>query len=197
VEGIGTSPGFDSLVNSFNRDSTFNLTLKPDGYGPSDHSSFYGKDIPVLFFFTNMHSDYHKPSDTWEKINYEGETQVVGFALKIVGELDRADRAPAFTKVASQAPQGDRRPMRATMGVVPDYADDGGGLKVNGVRPGGPAEKAGIMAGDVIVKFGDKTVSSIYDYTYILQEHGPGDVVTVDVKRGGAVLSLTVTLTGR
>jgi aminopeptidase YwaD len=197
IEGIGTSPGFDSLVNALNRDSLFNLTLKPDGYGPSDHASFYAKDIPVLFFFTNMHSDYHKPSDTWDKLNYEGEAQVVGFALKIVREIDRADKPPAFVKVASQAPQGDRRPMRVTMGVVPDYADDGGGLKVNGVRPGGPAEKAGILAGDVIVKFGDKTVSNIYDYTYILQEHAPGDVVNVDVKRGDKIVSVTVTLTGR
>jgi hypothetical protein len=197
VEGIGTSPGFDSLLNALNIDSTFDLTLKPDGYGPSDHASFYGKDIPVLFFFTNMHNDYHKPSDTWEKLNYEGEAKIVGLVTRIARELDRQDQPPAFTRVASQAPQGDRRPMRVTMGVVPDYADDGGGLKVNGVRPDGPAEKAGIQAGDVIVKFGDKTVSSIYDYTYILQEHAPGDVVNVEVKRGDKVLTMTVTLTGR
>lgn len=197
VEGIGTSPGFDSLLNALNRDSSFNLTLKPDGYGPSDHASFYGKDIPVLFFFTNMHNDYHKPSDTWEKLNYEGEAQVVRYVVGIVRELGRSEKAPSFTKVASSAPQGDRRPMRVTMGVVPDYADEGGGLKINGVRPGGPAEKAGILAGDLIVKFGEKTVSNIYDYTYILQEHAPGDVVAVEVKRGDKVLTVTVTLTGR
>ncbi len=197
VEGIGTSPGFDSLLNDLNRDSLFSLTLKPDGYGPSDHASFYSKDIPVLFFFTNIHNDYHKPSDTWEKINYDGEAQLVGYILKIVRELDRASQAPAFVKVASQAPQGDRRPMRVTMGVIPDYADDSGGLKITGVRPNSPAEKGGLLAGDVIVKFGDKTVSNIYDYTYILQELSPGNVVSVDVKRGDKVLTLTVTLAGR
>jgi aminopeptidase YwaD len=151
----------------------------------------------VLFFFTNIHGDYHKPSDTWDKLNYEGEAQVVGYMLKIVRDLDRSDKAPAFTKVASQAPEGDRRPMRVTMGIVPDYADEGNGLKVTGIRPGGPAEKAGILAGDLIVKFGDKTVSNIYDYTYILQEHAPGDVVIVELKRGDKDMSVTVTLTGR
>lgn len=197
VEGIGTSPGFDSLLNALNADSLFDLSLKPDGYGPSDHASFYSKDIPVLFFFTNMHPDYHKPSDTWEKINYDGETQVINYVLDIVRELDRAPSAPAFVKVASSAGEGDRRPMRVTMGVIPDYADDGGGLKISGVRPEGPAEKAGLLAGDVIVKFGEKTVANIYDYMYVLQEHGPGDVVNVDVKRGEKVLSFKVTLTGR
>ncbi len=197
VEGIGTSPGFDSLLNTLNRDSLFDLTLKPDGYGPSDHAAFYGKDMPVLFFFTNMHNDYHKPSDTWEKINYEGEAQLVSYILRIVRELDRTTQAPVFVKVASQAPQGDRRPMRVTMGVVPDYADEGGGMKISGVRPEGPAEKGGLLAGDVIVKFGEKTVSNIYDYTYILQEHSPGDVVNVEVKRGDKVLTFSVTLTGR
>jgi aminopeptidase YwaD len=197
VEGIGTSPGFDSLLLALNSDSLFDLTLKPDGYGPSDQASFYSKDMPVLFFFTNLHSDYHRPSDTWDKINYEGEAQVVGYVLKVAMDLDRAKDAPAFTKVASQAPEGDRRPMRVTLGIVPDYADDGTGLKVTGVRPDGPADKAGLLAGDVIIKFGDKTVTNIYDYTYILQEHAPGDVVIVQVKRGDKVLSLTVNLTGR
>ncbi|HLF14783.1 MAG TPA: M28 family peptidase [Bacteroidota bacterium] len=197
VGGVGTSPGFDSLLNALNRDSLFSLSLKPDGYGPSDHASFYAKDIPVLFFFTNTHNDYHKPSDTWEKINYEGEAGLVVYILRIVRELDRTSQAPAFVKVASQMPQGDRRPMRVTMGVVPDYADDGGGLKITGVRPDSPAEKGGMQAGDVIVKFGDKTVSNIYDYTYLLQEHSPGDVVSVEVKRGDRVLTLSVTLAGR
>ncbi len=197
VEGVGTSPGFDSLLRSLNGDTTFALTLKPDGFGPSDHAAFYGKDIPVLFFFTNMHSDYHKPSDTWEKINYEGEVGVIRFVLGVLRELDAADKAPSFVKVASQAPQGDRRPMRVSTGAIPDYAYDGAGLKLSGVRADSPAEKAGLLGGDVIVKFSDKTVTSIYDYMYILQELSPGDTVDVQVQRGDSLITLTVTVAGR
>ena len=197
VEGVGTSPGFDSLLKALNRDTLFALTLKPDGFGPSDHAAFYGKDIPVLFFFTNMHTDYHKPSDTWEKLNYEGEAEVIRFVLNIVRELDAADQAPSFVRVASQAPQGDQRPMRVSTGAIPDYAYDGAGLKLSGVRADSPAEKAGLLAGDVIVKFRDKTVTNIYDYMYILQELSPGDVVAVQVQRGESIISLTVTVAGR
>ncbi len=197
VEGVGTSPGFDSLLKRLNADTLFALTLKPDGFGPSDHAAFYGKEIPVLFFFTNMHSDYHKPSDTWEKINYEGEAGVVRFVLNIVRELDAAAQAPSFVRVASQAQQGDRRPMRVSTGAIPDYAYDGAGLKLSGVRADSPAEKAGLLAGDVIVKFKDKAVTNIYDYMYILQELSPGEAVEVQVKRGESVVMLTVTVAGR
>ena len=197
VEGVGTSPGFEELVKKMNADSSFDLSLKPGGYGPSDQSSFYSKNIPVLFFFTNTHSDYHKPSDTWDKINYEGETGVVNYILKIAKELDAMPEALQFTRVASESPQGDRRPMRVRLGVIPDYADDAAGLKITGTQPESPAEKGGLMAGDVIIKFGDKTIANIYDFTYVLQEHSPGDVVAVDVKRGEKVVTLSVTLGGR
>jgi aminopeptidase YwaD len=197
VEGVGTSPGFEEMVTKLNADSTFDLSLKEGGYGPSDHSSFYGKDIPTLFFFTNLHEDYHKPSDTWDKINYEGETGVVRFVLKIARELDNAAEAPVFTKVTSSAPQGDARPMRVRLGVIPDYAEDVAGLKINGTQPDSPAEKGGLLGGDIIVKFGDKTIANIYDFTYVLQEHKPGDVVSVDVLRGEQTVTLTVTLGSR
>lgn len=197
VEGVGTSPGFDSLLKRLNGDTLFALTLKPDGFGPSDHAAFYGKDIPVLFFFTNLHGDYHKPSDTWEKINYEGEAGVLRFVLNIVRELDAAAQAPSFVRVASQAQQGDRRPMRVSTGAIPDYAYDGAGLKLSGVRADSPAEKAGLLAGDVIVQFKGKAVTSIYDYMYILQELSPGEAVDVQVKRGESVVMLTVTVAGR
>jgi aminopeptidase YwaD len=188
VEGVGTSPGFEELVTELNADSTFDLSLKPGGYGPSDHSSFYGKDIPTLFFFTNLHSDYHKPSDTWDKINYEGETGVVQFVLKVARKLDTMAEAPAFSKVTSSAPQGDARPMRVRLGVIPDYAEDVPGLKINGTQPDSPAEKGGLMGGDIIVKFGEKTIANIYDFTY---------VVSVEVLRGEKHVTLTVTLGGR
>jgi len=197
IEGVGTSPGFEEMVTKFNSDSTFDLSLKPGGYGPSDHSSFYGKDIPTLFFFTNLHSDYHRPSDTWDKINYEGETEVVQLVLKIARELDNKAEAPLFSRVVSSVPQGDSRPMRVRLGVIPDYAEDVAGLKINGTQPDSPAEQGGLMAGDIIVKFGEKTIANIYDFTYVLQEHKPGDVVAVDVLRGEKTVTLTVTLGGR
>lgn len=197
VEGIGTSPGFEELVRKENTDPSIVLKLKQDGYGPSDHASFYSKDMPVLFFFTNLHDDYHRPSDTWDKINYTGEAQVVSLVSRIAERLAAAPERPAFIKVAAPAVSNERRDVRVSLGVVPDYAEDIAGLKISGTRPGSAAEKAGLKADDVIVKFGKKEIKNIYDFTAVLGDYKPGDEVVIVVKRGTEEVSLKAILQGR
>jgi aminopeptidase YwaD len=195
VGGTGTSPSWDSLLSHFDTDSMFALKKSPEGYGPSDHKEFYGKDIPVLFFFTDVHSDYHKPSDTWEKLDYQGEEQVVRYVETILDSIDREQVRPAFARVqSSQSRGGDARPFRVTLGIVPDYGASTSGMRISGVQPDRPAQKAGLKSGDVIVKLAGKTVMNIYDYMGILGELKPGDVVEVEVLRDGKSLTVTATM---
>ena len=196
VEGMGTSPDFEKLVKSENKDS-LTLRLKPDGFGPSDQASFYKKDLPVIFFFTNLHSDYHKPSDTWDKINYPGEQKVVEFASRIAEDIANDAKRPTFTKVITSTPMGqggDRQGARVSLGIIPDFAGDTPGMKISGTRPGSPAEKAGLKADDIITKFGSKEIKNIYDFTYMLGQFKPGDEVEIVVKRANQEVVLKAKL---
>ena len=186
VQGVGTSPIWKDLVNKENSDSTFKLKLGQDGFGSSDHATFNSKDIPVLFFFTGLHSDYHKPADTWNKINYDGEKLVADYAVRIIKDLDTLSEKPKFTKVEMTPTQreGAQRGYRVSFGIMPDFGEDAQGLKISGTRANSPAEKAGLKNGDIIIKFGGKDVKNIYDLTYLLGEHKPGDEVEVVVIRG-------------
>lgn len=195
VDGMGTSPKFEDLLRRSNTDSSIILKLKPDGYGPSDHASFYSKDIPVISFFTNIHSDYHKPSDTWDKIQYDDMEKVLGVASRVASELASADERPVFTKVQQTTPM--RTGMRASLGIVPDYAEETAGLKISGTRAGSAAEKAGLLAGDIIIKMGGKDVKSIYDLTFLLGEFKPGDQIAIIVKRGTEEVTLQAVLDAR
>jgi aminopeptidase YwaD len=148
----------------------------------------------VLFFFTGSHDDYHKPSDTAEKINSEGTREIAEFvrevALNVAGEADRL----AFTKVKSDnSNQGRRGGFRVSIGTVPSYADQSDGLKLDGVRPGSPAEKAGLKAGDVIIKLATFPIKNVYDYTAALGELKPDEQVDVVIRRDGKELSLKLT----
>ena len=196
VEGMGTSPNFEELVKHENVDS-LTLRLKPDGFGPSDQASFYKKDLPVMFFFTNMHSDYHKPSDTWDKINYTGEQKIVQLAGRLAKDVINEEKKPLFTKVVTSTPMGaggDRQGARVSLGIIPDFAGDVPGMKISGTRPGSPAEKAGLKGDDVIIKFGGKEIKNIYDFTYLLGKFKPGDEVIIVVKRGTEEVSLKAIL---
>jgi hypothetical protein len=205
------SPGVDSTLRagipvvmgsngnpvvSMNSARKFALTLNEDGYGPSDHSSFYGKQVPVLFFFTGSHNDYHKPSDTAEKINYEGEATIVGFVERIIRDLDRSDKRPTYA-VAKSESQGRSTGFRVYLGTIPNYAESNDGLRLDGVREDSPAAKAGLKAGDRIVKMGGHEVKNVYDYTYALGEMKAGQEYEVEIVRGSERLTLRITPAAR
>jgi hypothetical protein len=203
VNGTGTSSIWDSLITRVNTagDGHPRMTLKTvaDGYGPSDHASFYKKDMPVLFLFTGTHEDYHKPSDDWDKLDYTGEQKVVAFTHDIVLDLAQRPDRPDFKKTQAAGPMagGDGRGFTVTLGVIPDYAWTGEGMKIDGVRSKGPAETAGLKGGDVIVSLAGKKVMNIYDYMGILGELKAGQEVPVSVQRGGEVITVTATMTKR
>lgn len=211
VGGVGTSPAWKPLLEKLNvtpqalvsagfRDpapgngsgSRFQLSFGEDGFGPSDHQSFYVRDIPVLFFFTGTHDDYHKPSDTADKINAEGLKQVAEFVREIVVSVANEPQRIAFTKVkAEQRPTG--RGFRVYLGTVPNYSDQSDGLKLDGVRPGSPAEKGGLRAGDIVVKLGKMPIKNVYDYTYALGEMRGGEEVEAVIRRDGKEMTLKIT----
>lgn len=197
ISGIATASDWKDLVLRYNQlpNFKFELSLKDDGYGPSDHSMFYAKDIPILFFFTGAHEDYHKPSDDADKINYDGERRIVRLIFAIAKAINNLEPRPTFVKVSAPSQeQVATRGFRVYMGTIPDYVEQVEGVKLSGVREGSPAAKAGIQAGDIIIGFGDKKIKNVYDYTYALQEHKPNDTVTVTVLREDKELKFQVTL---
>jgi aminopeptidase YwaD len=181
-----------NTVVSSNTAEQFILTLNEDGYGPSDHSSFYAKQIPVLFFWTGTHADYHKPSDTADKINYEDEARIVSLVSRIVRDVDRSDKRPTYAQAKSEA-TGRSTGFRVYLGTIPNYADASDGLLLDGVREDSPAAKAGLKAGDKIVKIAGRDVRNVYDYTYALGEMKAGQEYEIEVLRGSEHLKLTIT----
>lgn len=174
----------------------FNLSLGEDGFGPSDHSSFYAKRIPVLFFFTGAHEDYHKPSDTADRINYEGVAHITSFVRRIVEDLHEAPKRPAFATAKTET--GARTTgFRVYLGTVPSYGEATDGLRLDGVREGSPAERAGLKAGDKIVRLAGRDVRNVYDYTNALSEMKAGEEYEVEVVREGARLTLKITPAAR
>ncbi|MCG6914932.1 M20/M25/M40 family metallo-hydrolase [bacterium BMS3Abin03] len=182
VYGTGTSSNWKDILNKDNADS-LTLTFNDEGYGPSDQSSFYAKKIPVLFFFTGTHEDYHKPSDDADKINFDGEKEVLDYVYDVFNSIDDTKEKPDYLLVERKEPE--KMPSRKVwVGTIPDFAGNVDGYKISGVSEGGPAETAGLQGGDIIIKFGDKKISNIYDFTYALADYVPGDIVEVVVKRG-------------
>ena len=175
--------------------SKFNLQLNQDGFGPSDHSSFYGKQIPVLFFFTGTHADYHKPSDTAEKINYQGLERITEFVGEIVTAIDQNAKRPTYTTAPSSGMMGGRSgSFNVTLGTVPGYADNANdGLALDGVRDGSPAAKAGVKAGDKIIKLAGRDIKNITDYVFILGEMKANTEYEIVVMRGAEKLTLKIT----
>ena len=196
VGGVGTSPAWKPMLESINSQSgggaqQFQLSFGQDGFGPSDHQSFYVRDIPVLFFFTGSHDDYHKPTDTAEKINAEGAARVATLVGRIAESIAAAPERIAFTKVKVESrPTG--RGFRVYLGTVPNYSDQSDGMKLDGVRPSSPAERAGLRAGDIITRIGKTPVKNVYDYTYALGEMTAGEEVEVAIRRDGRELTLKI-----
>ncbi len=195
VGGVGTSPEFRKLVEGLNSNS-FALQLNEDGFGPSDHSSFYAKQIPVLFFFSGTHEDYHKPSDTAVKINYEGQAKIVSLVAEIVRSIDRSETRPAYAATRSQA-RGRSTGFRIYLGTVPSYAESNDGMLLDAVRDDSPAAKAGVKARDKIVRLAGREIKNVYDYTYALGEMKPDQEYEVEVMRGGERLKLKLTAQAR
>ena len=189
IGGVGTAKEWRGMIEP---EKSFALTLNEDGVGPSDHSSFYLKQVPVLFFWTGTHNDYHKPSDTWDKINYTDEAKILGFVARIVRDIDGADKRLTYTTAKSDPTQR-ASSFRVYLGTIPNYADSNEGMLLDGVREDSPAAKAGLKAGDRIVKIGNRDVKNVYDYTYALGEMKAGQEYVFEVVRGSERLTLRVT----
>jgi Zn-dependent M28 family amino/carboxypeptidase len=182
-----------AVIATANPKPRFTMTLNEDGYGPSDHSSFYAKQIPVLFIWTGTHEDYHKPTDTADKINYEGLARVTAFVRDVLREVDDAATRPTYTQAKSDTGAGRSMGFKVYLGTIPNYAEGGAGLKLDGVREGSPAERAGLKANDVVVRLAGRDVKNVYDYTYALGEMKAGQEYEVEVVRGGERLKLKIT----
>jgi len=185
VGGYGTSPTWASVVKT-NAKTGFGIKIDSSGTGPSDHTSFYRKDIPVLFFFTGIHSDYHKPTDDAPRINYIGEWQIIRFITEIISSASTTGKL-VFTKTREQQ-MGTSSRFTVSMGIIPDYTYAGSGVRVDGVSEGRAAQKAGLKASDVVVQLGDYKVSSVQSYMEALAKFKKGDATKVVVKRGAEEL---------
>ena len=188
INGVGTSPSFVSALDLVNADS-LKLVTSESGVGPSDHTSFYLQDLPVLHFFTGQHEDYHKPSDDSEKINYEGLLKVVRYIERLVGKLDEEPKL-AFTKTKDSS--GDSPRFTVSLGVVPDYLFDGKGMRIDGVSEDKPAQAAGLQKGDVIVQLGDSSVVDMMSYMRALSAFQKGDEAKLWYERDGQKLEAQV-----
>jgi hypothetical protein len=198
VQASGSSPVWDKLIEQANVKAGFDLRLQPDPYQPTDVQTFNLASIPSLNFFTGSHVDYHKPSDTSDKIDYEDLDRIVDFAAAILRRLDSLTDAPAFTKVEPQTQGGaSRTGVRIFTGTIPDYASDAKGLLLGGVVGGGPAEQAGLQKGDVIVEIAGQTITNIYDYTYALEVLKVGQAAKVVYMRDGQRKETTLTPSAR
>ena len=183
IGGYGTSPVWSEAIAT--TANPFNLKIKTDssGSGPSDHAAFYRKDIPVLFFFTGSHTDYHKASDDADKINYDAQAAIVEYITALISNIDNKGKL-TFLKTAEQQ-MGKSSKFTVSLGVIPDYGYTGTGMRIDGVSPGKVAEKAGLQAGDILLQLGDYKFVDVMSYMTALSNFKKGDKTTLKIKRGG------------
>ena len=189
IGGFGTSPTWSSVIST-QPGTAFSVKVDSSGTGPSDHTSFYRKDIPVLFYFTGLHTDYHTPNDDADKINYDGIVKILENITGVITSLNESPKL-AFTKTREAQTTTSAR-FSVSMGIMPDYTFSGNGVKADGVSEGKPAQKAGLKAGDIIQQLGDYTISSMESYMQALGKFKKGDKAKVKYKRGNEVLETTV-----
>ena len=187
IYGVGTSPTWVPLLEKTN--TYFSIKMDSSGIGPSDQTSFYLKDIPVLHFFTGQHSDYHKPTDDVEKINLAGEKKVLEY---IVDLINQTNSLPKLTFAKTASPVSTKSKYKVTLGVMPDYTFEGTGMRIDGVTDNKPAFKAGIKTGDIIIELGGQKINNVQDYMKALSGFNKGDKTIVGVKRGNENLSLAL-----
>ncbi len=194
--GARTATEWPALLDSLNATAHFDLAASGDGWGPSDHASFTAKKRPVLFFFTDLHQDYHRPSDVADKIDADGIVRIADFGVALARELRTRPAALTYVDVPPPAPVAAASGPRPTLGTIPDMTDEPGGVRLSGVRSGSPAEAAGLAQGDVLTGMGDKPIANLQDFQNALMSHHGGDTVLVRFKRAGRDTSVTVILGG-
>jgi len=190
IGGYGTSPTWNKVITSKNINAGLVIKTDSSGTGPSDHTSFYRKDIPVLFYFTGLHADYHKPSDDADKINYQGEAIILDQIRSVIESLD-GEKKLAFLKTRETQTTTSAR-FSVSMGIMPDYTFAGTGVRADGISEGKPAMKAGLKAGDIIIQIGDYNTSSLENYMQALGKFKKGDKTKVKFKRGNETLEADV-----
>lgn len=193
VYGTGTSSRWEPLLKEHNGEGNFHLIFKPEGFGPSDHSSFYAKKIPVLHFFTGEHPDYHKPTDDWEKLNIDGVARVTDLIEKLVSTTVANPEKPGYVEVKGAATmnRGGNRPY---FGSIPEFGNEEPGYAISGAAAGSPADKGGLKGGDRIIKLGGQAVTNLDDFDAALRKFKPGDDVEVVVVRDKKEVALKVKL---
>lgn len=186
VYGTGTSKEGTDLLNSINTNYNFNLTFVSSGFGPSDHSSFYSNDIPVLFFYSGSHDDYHTPNDDTEFINETGMAKIIGFSCDLIKKVANRDMALTFQETEEpEATKSGRARFKVTLGIIPDFASvEKRGLRIDGVKKGRPASMAGLKKGDIIIEMDNHKIGNIYDYMFRLGKYDTGDRANVKIIRG-------------
>lgn len=193
VDGVATAAGWPKLLEAANQGLPLDLKLGGEGFGASDHASFTAARVPVAFFFTGVHDDYHLPSDTAEKVNAPGIDTIATLAARLTNELaSRPDRLTFVDAPADPHKGGGRGGFRVSLGTIPDYAFQGKGVKLTGVRPDAPAQRAGLQAGDVIVKLGTHEIANVHDYTFALGDLEPGRKTPIEVEREGKRVKLEI-----
>lgn len=197
VYGTGTAKEFDPLVDALGGKLGLKLTKHAGGFGPSDHSSFYAKQIPVLHLFTGTHTDYHRPSDDSDKLNIVGMRKIADYLMECIDATDAAAKRPEYVEIKQVETIGGGDNDRPYLGTIPDFASNGEGLALTGVSPSGPAAKAGIMGGDVIIQIGPTKIRGIEDLEGALRQNKPGDKVKIVVMRAGKMMEFEALLTAR
>jgi len=188
VIGVGSSSRFEAIVDSLDAIDSLSIGKMESSISASDQTSFYLKNIPSIMFFTGAHSDYHKPSDDWEKINYNGESYVIGFIQKFIETITNQTQAIDFRKIEGSngtSPANHNYGMNVWFGIVPNFENEPQGFKIAGTSPGSPAEKAGLKENDIIIKIDNYQIKNINDFMYSLREFKAGDTVKVIFLREG------------
>jgi membrane-associated protease RseP (regulator of RpoE activity) len=206
LSGVGTGSTFADIVKDANAKHGFQVDLSEKaGYGSSDHTSFTTHSVPILFFFSGLHSDYHKPSDTWDKIDAPQAVKLLAFIADIADRLSEDQARPQLVRVAPPQEPAGSDPHKSgkvsgygpDFGSIPDFAELPNGVRFADIRPGSPAAKAGLKAGDILTEFDGKPIQNLYDFTYALRAKKPGQEVLVKVIRGDQTIEAKVLLTER
>ncbi len=193
VMGTGTAKTFAALIDTLNKKYDFQIAKMPGGFGPSDHSSFYSKKIPVFFFFTGNHKDYHRPTDTADKINVAGMARIAEMVEDLVARLATVTDRPLYVKVKGGAPRMSPGVQGPVLGIMPSYSDTKEGVLIGGVRENGPAEKAGLKEGDRIVELGGQSVRNLEAYMFLMRKHKKGVPLDIGILRDGKKVKVKVT----